>query len=111
MLFVSVLIGCLFVCLALVQFAAYSKSYSRQVTYSLNGKCQGVGTGSSCQLELDIPQDLSPPLLFLYTLSGSYVNHRKYIGSSSEPQLQGTAPTTQARPSIWPLPRRPAVLS
>ena len=88
-LFISVLLGVLFLAIALIHFFVYSNSFASRVTYSVDGKCQGSGTGTNCQVEIEVGQDVPAPILVMYTLSGAYINHRKYINSISPDQLLG----------------------
>lgn len=44
----------------------------------------------SVQLTLDITQDMNRPIYFYYELSNFFQNHRRYVKSRSDPQLQGS---------------------
>jgi len=85
----SVLLGVLFLAIAITLFFVYSNSFETSVTYSLDGKCKGSGTGTNCQVSIEIGQDVPAPIFVMYTLSGAYINHRKYINSISPDQLLG----------------------
>jgi len=42
-------------------------------------------------LQFDIPNDISPPILFYYRLTNFYQNHRRYVKSLDTDQLKGDA--------------------
>jgi len=42
-----------------------------------------------CHLQFTIPDNLSPPVLFYYQLTNFYQNHRRYVKSFDQDQLQG----------------------
>jgi hypothetical protein len=44
-----------------------------------------------CILEFNIPNDVSPPILFYYRLTNFYQNHRRYVKSVDIDQLKGNA--------------------
>lgn len=44
-----------------------------------------------CNIIFNIPDNLSPPVLFYYRLTNFYQNHRRYVKSFDMDQLQGTA--------------------
>lgn len=44
-----------------------------------------------CQLQFQVPNDLSPPIYFFYRLHKFYANHRRYAKSFSEEQIEGNA--------------------
>ncbi|KAF2028607.1 Lem3/Cdc50 [Setomelanomma holmii] len=44
-----------------------------------------------CILEFNIPNDISPPILFYYRLTNFYQNHRRYVKSVDVDQLKGKA--------------------
>jgi len=44
-----------------------------------------------CVLQFDIPNDISPPILFYYRLTNFYQNHRRYVKSLDTDQLKGNA--------------------
>jgi hypothetical protein len=46
-----------------------------------------------CILSFDIPNDISPPILFYYRLTNFYQNHRRYVKSVDIDQLKGKART------------------
>jgi hypothetical protein len=44
-----------------------------------------------CVLQFDIPNNISPPILFYYRLTNFYQNHRRYVKSLDTDQLKGDA--------------------
>ncbi|KAF2432233.1 Lem3/Cdc50 [Tothia fuscella] len=46
-----------------------------------------------CRLKFDIESDLKPPVLFYYRLTNFYQNHRRYVKSFDQNQLNGDART------------------
>ncbi|KAG7194882.1 uncharacterized protein KQ657_003990 [Scheffersomyces spartinae] len=44
-----------------------------------------------CRIQFEIPHDIKPPILFFYRLKKFYANHRRYVKSFSEDQLNGKA--------------------
>lgn len=42
-----------------------------------------------CQLQFDIPRDVKAPIYMFYGLKNFYANHRRYVNSFSEFQLEG----------------------
>jgi len=45
---------------------------------------------TECQLQFDIPNDIGAPVLLFYRLTKFYQNHRRYVKSLDQDQLQGT---------------------
>lgn len=88
-LFLSLVLGVIFIVLSISLFAVYSHNYSYKVIYAENERCTGAGNGTNCQITLNIDHELQPPVLFLYTLDNVYINHRLYIDSISTDQLEG----------------------
>jgi hypothetical protein len=46
-----------------------------------------------CRLQFDIENDLTPPILMYYRLSNFFQNHRRYVKSFDQNQLNGKAQT------------------
>ncbi|PNY28234.1 Uncharacterized protein TCAP_01833 [Tolypocladium capitatum] len=46
-------------------------------------------TTDRCYLRFNIPEDMGPPVLFFYYLTNFYQNHRRYVDSFDQQQLQG----------------------
>ena len=53
----------------------------------------GYLTGKQCQIEFEVPQDMEPPILVHYEVTGFYQNQRRYVNSRDDAQLLGA--TTQ----------------
>eukprot|EP01024_Parvocaulis_polyphysoides_P008011 TRINITY_DN12357_c0_g2_i1.p2 TRINITY_DN12357_c0_g2~~TRINITY_DN12357_c0_g2_i1.p2 ORF type:complete len:354 (-),score=40.24 TRINITY_DN12357_c0_g2_i1:125-1186(-) len=52
------------------------------------------GSGISCTVNLDISEEMKPPIYIYYQLNNFYQNHRRYVKSRSNQQLKGdSAPT------------------
>jgi hypothetical protein len=49
-----------------------------------------------CILQFNIPNDISPPILFYYRLTNFYQNHRRYVKSVDIDQLKGNAKSAGA---------------
>lgn len=47
-----------------------------------------------CSLQFDIENDLTPPILMYYRLSNFFQNHRRYVKSFDQSQLNGDARTS-----------------
>lgn len=47
-----------------------------------------------CSLQFDIENDLTPPILMYYRLSNFFQNHRRYVKSFDQSQLNGKAQTS-----------------
>jgi hypothetical protein len=52
--------------------------------------------GSSCQIPIDITQDMTGPVYMYYKLTTFYQNYRLYVKSRSDLQLEGQATTASA---------------
>ncbi|KAF4509514.1 hypothetical protein G6O67_003683 [Ophiocordyceps sinensis] len=48
-------------------------------------------TTDRCYLRFNIPENMGPPVLFYYSLTNFYQNHRRYVESSDQQQLKGEA--------------------
>jgi hypothetical protein len=57
-LFLSLIFGVIFMVVSISLFAIYSHNYSYKSIYSENGRCQGSGNGTNCQMTLTIDHDL-----------------------------------------------------
>lgn len=51
-----------------------------------------------CYLRFNIPENMGPPVLFYYSLTNFYQNHRRYVESSDQQQLKGEA---RSYDDIW----------
>ncbi len=54
----SLVLGLTFLILSIVLFVIYSNSFSLKTVYAVNGHCEGSGSGTNCQMVIDINQDL-----------------------------------------------------
>ncbi|ODQ66435.1 Lem3/Cdc50 [Nadsonia fulvescens var. elongata DSM 6958] len=50
-----------------------------------------VNKGDVCRVQFDLPTDLGSPVYMYYKLSNFYQNHRRYVQSFNEDQLNGDA--------------------
>lgn len=48
-------------------------------------------SSGKCELQFDVPNDISPPIYLYYKLTNYYQNHRKYVQSYDWNQLRGKA--------------------
>jgi hypothetical protein len=46
-------------------------------------------TQDVCQIRFTVPTDFTPPVMLYYRLTNFYQNHRRYVKSVDEKQLQG----------------------
>jgi hypothetical protein len=53
-----------------------------------------IGTPSVCQVNFNVPSDISGPVFMYYQLEGYYQNHRRYIKSRDNDQLGGIIKST-----------------
>ncbi|KAH8671206.1 CDC50/LEM3 family [Xylariales sp. PMI_506] len=58
-------------------------------TYTYRGN-YAVENVVKCTIQFTIPEDMNPPVLFYYSLSNFYQNHRRYVNSFYDKQLKGT---------------------
>lgn len=52
-----------------------------------------VPVKTTCRLTFDTPTDMGPPVYMFYRLTNFYQNHRRYVQSFNEKQLNGNAET------------------
>ena len=52
-----------------------------------------VSDTSICRLQFDIEKEMKPPVLFYYRVTNMYQNHRRYVKSFDQSQLNGEART------------------
>jgi len=62
---------------------------TRPVPYGIS-KTYTVAT-TVCTLQFDIPTDIGPPVLLYYRLTKFYQNHRRYVKSLNQDQINGKA--------------------
>ena len=61
-------------------------------SYRYDDKCEEQRKqtgGTSCDIELDIKNDMKKNIMIYYQLNGFYQNHRRYVKSKSDAQLNG----------------------
>lgn len=68
-------------------------------------------TNTTCQMTIDVPTTLHPPVLVMYTLGNAYINHARYINSISPLQLEGNLLLTQDKLFQCQQPRVSVLLS
>jgi hypothetical protein len=80
----------LFVIIGAVLLDSSERTVEVAVRYDSAPSCAAVeGTGATCAVELPIPEDMSPPVFFYYRLVHFYQNHRRFVRSRAEGQLNG----------------------
>ncbi|KAI9703068.1 MAG: hypothetical protein M1820_005940 [Bogoriella megaspora] len=78
-----------------------SKTPTSSPTWSKRNETVSYGNGTAdqlsyvdttiCRISFDIPNDIGPPVLLYYRLTDFYQNHRRYVKSMDQQQLQGDA--------------------
>ena len=63
---------------------------SEMITYTLPTNAHNT---TICELQFDIPNELKAPVLLYYRLTKFYQNHRRYVRSIDQDQIQGQART------------------
>lgn len=48
-----------------------------------------IPVAQACQIDFEIPTNMGPPVYMFYRLSNFYQNHRRYVQSYNEDQIQG----------------------
>ena len=59
----------------------------KEYSVEYGASCDGI---SLCTVELDIKERMEPPIFFYYELDNFYQNHRRYVKSRSDTQLEGS---------------------
>lgn len=66
------------------------ESYSRPTwQYFTDGNSADPSTTAGCRIRFNVPSDLETPVFLYYKLNRYYQNHRRYIKSFDQEQLQG----------------------
>jgi hypothetical protein len=71
--------------------AQWKKQTNQSVTYTDSGVT--VPDVNKCFIQFSIDDDMKPPVLFYYKLTNFYQNHRRYVKSFDQSQLDGNART------------------
>lgn len=91
------LIGCLFIGLGLIvllttqSVVEISHRYDNlgEASYSTCDLDHAQNDPSSSCFAIEITEEIKPPIFVYYHLTNFYQNHRRYVKSRSDPQLQG----------------------
>lgn len=63
--------------------------YSNQIVEFSQRYDDTCGTQETCTVTIDVKEKLEPPIMVYYQLNNFYQNHRRYVKSKSNSQLQG----------------------
>merc|ERR1719253_572022 len=80
---ISVAVGILFFAFGLACVVVSGQVVEIQQDYS------DAALGQYHELELDVEREMKPPVYFYFQLDGFFQNHRRYMRSKSEGQLNG----------------------
>jgi len=64
---------------------------------------QDCGQKATCTIEIEITEEMKPPVYFYYKLSNFFQNHRKYTSSRDLEQLTGTMKSVEELSSCEPI--------
>lgn len=64
--------------------------------YTVNTFGINIPVSKVCQLQFDIPTNMGPPVYMFYRLTSFYQNHRRYVQSYNEDQINGKAVTNSS---------------
>jgi len=78
------------------QITEYQIQYDGSGTSSAHSSCQINETNANvnCTISIEIQKDIAGPIYVYYQLSNFYQNHRRYVQSRNDYQLQGTVYTS-----------------
>jgi len=62
--------------------------------------CENTPFSDFCNVTVYISQDMSPPIYFYYALTNFYQNHRSYVMSRDDHQLQGEQSSSNCAPLV-----------
>lgn len=82
----------------LSQKLAHAKA-SYQI-YQQDSPCAAAYPNGWCNVTVNITQDMNPPIYFYYELTNFYQNHRSYVMSRDDDQLQGQQSYTNCAPLV-----------
>jgi hypothetical protein len=68
-------------------------NYSNQIVEVIQKYDDKCKLNSYCDVSIEIPKDMTPPIMVYYQLNNFYQNHRRYVKSKSNDQLNGATPT------------------
>jgi len=93
-------VGVVFIIIGAVIASASNGVVQVSYRYDLDANCQlpfstpQPGTNKTCNISFSIPSNMNPPIYFYYQLSNFYQNHRRYVKSRSDSQLEGSITDT-----------------
>jgi len=79
-------IGIILIVFGIVLTAVNANIIEVSVQYDNQPQCSSLGT---CNITMNISEDMAPPVYLYYELHNFYQNHRRYIKSRSTGQLSG----------------------
>ena len=84
-------LGLIFAGVALFMFILHMRVIEyRILKYDQVPSCISVlGRNETCDIEFRITETIQPPIYFTYELTNFFQNHRRYIQSKSNEQLEG----------------------
>jgi len=80
------LIGIIFIPIGVSLVVASNGVVEKDIQYDQHPEC---AVGKTCTMHFNIPQKMSQPVYLYYRLDGFYQNHRRYVQSRSDEQLNG----------------------
>jgi hypothetical protein len=78
--------GVIFIVIGIVVLLYSNQIVEVSFRYDDQGECP---IGEECAFTLDIPKDMTLPVMVYYQLNNFYQNHRRYVKSKSDAQLRG----------------------
>jgi hypothetical protein len=82
-------VGVIFVPIGFILKAASDSVVEVSIPYGFDGATHCTDGNSACTVAITIPEDMEPPVYVYYELRNFYQNHRRYVKSRSDAQLQG----------------------